>query len=177
MALRTIGTCTPIYKYRIFTTRMLNKLCYFDFPVSLPHNNKTYFLHIPTRTLRLQSRRIPCQARPTKTYVTNPTNTIFSINRNGHTKINFGRALGGTIEAIAGGTSTIIQSLGRAMHQGLSGVGDLDRDVISSIANASGTILVSAGAATKDVTTGAGNFVHNALGGIGGTIKWVFILN
>ena len=63
------------------------------------------------------------------------------------------------------------------MHQGLSGVGDLDRDVIGSIANASGTILVSAGAATKDVTTGAGNFFHNALGGIGGTIKWIFILH
>ena len=90
----TIGTCTPIYKYRIFTIRMLNNLCYFDFPVSLPHNKKTYFLHIPTRTIRLQSRRIPCQARPTKTYVTNPTNIIFSINRNGHTKIITPRTVG-----------------------------------------------------------------------------------
>ena len=69
----TVSTCTPIYKYRIFTTLMFNNLCYFYFQVSLPHDNKTYFLHFPIRTLSLQSRRIPCHAQHTKTYVTNPT--------------------------------------------------------------------------------------------------------
>ena len=87
----SISSCTPITSYRIVTNRTINSICYYDFPVYVEET--LFFLHIPTRTLRKNSRKIKCSERPTKTYIFVKA-VLFHINRAGKYKTISARSFG-----------------------------------------------------------------------------------
>ena len=86
------------------------------------------------------------------------------------------RALGATLQSAAQGGSSIIKAIGRAIHDALNGVGDLDEKVVGSLGEATFKVIQSTGHAVKDSTTGISNMFHGILEGIGDTMQWRLIL-
>ena len=94
----------------------------------------------------------------------------------GDTLLGIGRALGATLEPVAQGGSSISKTIGRAIHDTLNGVRDLDEKVVGSLGEAASKMIESTGHAVKDSTTGIGNMFQGILSGIGGTMQWGLIL-
>ena len=94
----------------------------------------------------------------------------------GNVLLGIGRALGSTIQGVAQGGSSIIRAFGGAIHDVLSGAGDLDEKIVGSLGDAASKVISSTGGAIKDTTSGIGNLFHGVFGGIGGTIKWGLVL-
>ena len=61
------------------------------------------------------------------------------------------------------GGSSIIKTIGGAIHDTLNGVGDLDEKVVGSLGEAASKVIESTGHAVKDSTTGIGNIFHGIL--------------
>ena len=97
-------------------------------------------------------------------------------NGDGDTLLGIGRALGATLQSAAQGSSSIIKTIGGAIHDTLNGVGDLDEKVVGTLGGAASKVIESTAHAVKDSTTGIDNMFHGILGGIGGTIQWCLIL-
>ena len=90
--------------------------------------------------------------------------------------LDIGRVIGSTFTGIGSGGSHIVKALGSALHDGLSGFGDLDSKVIHAIGQASGTILTSSGKAIESTGKGAGSFFHQVIGGLSGSLLWGALL-
>ena len=86
-------------------------------------------------------------------------------NEDDDTLLGTGRALGATLQSAAQGGSSIIKAIGRAMHDTLNGVGDLDEKVVGSLREAASKVILSTGHALKDSTTVIVNMFHGILGG------------
>ena len=97
-------------------------------------------------------------------------------NGDGDTVLGTCRALGGTLESMTQGGSSITKAIDRVIHDTLNGIGDLDETVVGSLGDAASKLIESTGYAVKDSTTGISNMFHGILGGIGGTIQWCLIL-
>ena len=94
----------------------------------------------------------------------------------GDTLLGIDKALGATLESVAQGGSSIIKTIGGALHHTLNGVGDLEEKVVGNVGEAGSKVIESTGHAVKDSTTDISNMFHGILGGIGGTIQWCLIL-
>ena len=90
--------------------------------------------------------------------------------------LDIGRVIGSTLAGVSSGGSKIIKALGHALHDGLSGFGDLDSKVIHAIGDASGTIITSSGKAIESTGKGAGSFFHQVIGGLSGSLLWGALL-
>ena len=93
----------------------------------------------------------------------------------GDTLLEIGKALGATLELVAQGCSSIIKTIGGALHHTLNGVGDLEENVVGNVEVGS-KVIESTGHAVKDSTTGISNMFHGILSEIGGKIQWCLIL-
>ena len=97
-------------------------------------------------------------------------------NGDGNALLGIGRALGATLQSAAHGGSSIIKAIGRAIHDTLNGVGDLDEKVVGSLGEAASKVIQSTGHAVKDSTTGISNMFYGILRGLGDTTQWCLIL-
>ena len=75
----------------------------------------------------------------------------------GDTLLGIGKALGATLESVAQGGSSIIKTIGGALHHTLNGVGDLEEKVVGNVGEAGSKVIESTGHAVKDSTTGISN--------------------
>ena len=81
------------------------------------------------------------------------------------TLLGTGRALDATLQSAAQGGSSIIKTIGGAIHDTLNDVGDLDEKVMGSLREAASKVIQSTGHAVKDSATVIGNIFHSILGG------------
>ena len=88
----------------------------------------------------------------------------------GDTLLGICRALGATLESVAHWGISIIKAIGRAIHDTLNRVGDLDEKVMGSLREAASKVIESTVHAVKDSTTGIDKMFHSILGGIRGII-------
>ena len=84
-------------------------------------------------------------------------------NGDGDMLLGIGRALGATWQSVPQGGSSIIKTIGGAIHDTLNCVGDLDEKVVGSLREAASKVIESTGHAVKDSTTGIGNIFHGIL--------------
>ena len=84
-------------------------------------------------------------------------------NGDGDMLLGISRALGATWQSVPQDGSSIIKTIGGAIHDTLNGVGDLDEKVVGSLGEAASKVIESTGHAVKDSTTGIGNIFHGIL--------------
>ncbi|XP_028417823.1 uncharacterized protein LOC114542487 [Dendronephthya gigantea] len=86
--------------------------------------------------------------------------------------LGIGKIIGITLSGISSGGSHIIKAVGSALHDGLTGLGNLDEKVITSLGKATGNVIDSSGRAFEHAARGAGGFFHDVLGGLSGSLLW-----
>ena len=71
-------------RYHIEYSRKIGNTCFRHFPITLPYDNRTYFLELTDRRLVRSSPQIACDQRPPHTYVTDHvSDEVFEISATG----------------------------------------------------------------------------------------------
>ena len=82
-----VSACRNITSYKIRFTRRFNGTCYNQFPVVLPYEKQLFFLELATKKLHSTAVSIPCEKRPSFTYLEDSKGIYFEVTRRGFVSI------------------------------------------------------------------------------------------